>query len=51
VPLDLLDLVPAAELEHIGNRAYLLAVLGRGAEGNSAPVSPSSEIPAPSTEG
>jgi hypothetical protein len=51
VPPELLDLVPSNELEHIGNRAYLLAVLGRGAEGNSARVSPSSEIPALSTEG
>lgn len=50
-PESLLDAMPGSEVEAVGNRAYLLAVLGRGAEGNSAPPSPSRGSPTPSPEG
>jgi hypothetical protein len=46
-----LDAIPGHELGPVGHRAYMLAVLGRRAEGNSAPPSPSPETPSPSPEG
>jgi hypothetical protein len=41
----LLDLLPAPELTVLGWRAYVLAVLGRSAEGNSEGRSPSPAAP------
>ena len=48
---DLLEELPAAEIGIIGWRAYVLAMLGRSAEGNSAALSPSPESPTPTPEG
>jgi hypothetical protein len=51
VPEALLDLLPAPELTALGWRAYVLAVLGRSAEGNSAGPSPSPAAPTASPAG
>jgi hypothetical protein len=51
VPDDLLDALPAAELQAIATRATTLAWLGTSAEGNSAAPSPSPASPAPTQEG
>jgi len=50
VPEALLDAIPGAELAAAGGRAYLLAVVGRSAEGNSAAPSPAPETPKDSPE-
>ena len=46
VPEELLEAVPADELEQIGNRAYDLMQVNKVAEGNSASPSSSPETPA-----
>jgi len=51
VPEALLDAIPGAELAAVGWRAYLLAVLGRNAVGNSEAPSPAPETPKDSPEG
>jgi hypothetical protein len=51
VPEDLLEELPAAEIGIVGWRAYVLAMLGRSAEGNSVALSPSPESPTPTPEG
>lgn len=51
VPDALLEELPAAEIGIIGWRSYVLAMLGRSAEGNSAALSPSRESPMPTPEG
>jgi|GEM_PF-1674598 hypothetical protein len=51
VPDDLLEELPAVEIGIVGWRAYVLAMLGRSAEGNSAALSPSHESPTPTPEG
>jgi hypothetical protein len=51
VPEDLMEALPAAELEAIAGRAMVLIWLGPSAEGNSAAPSPSPASPAHTTEG
>lgn len=51
VPETLLEELPATELAVVGWRGYLLAIVGRSAEGNSAGRSPSPENPTPTPEG
>lgn len=51
VPEHLLEEMPAAEIGIVGWRAYVLAMLGRSAEGNSVALSPSPESPTPTPEG
>lgn len=51
VPDDLLDSIPAFELTSIGNRAFMLSLVGRLAEKNSEAHSPLPESPAPTLEG
>lgn len=51
VPEHLLEELPAAEIGIVGWRVYVLAMLGRSAEGNSVALSPSPESPTPTPEG
>jgi hypothetical protein len=51
LPDALLDAIPGHELGAIGHRAYMLAVVGRRAEGNSERLSPSPESQMPTPEG
>jgi hypothetical protein len=51
VPEDLMDAIPAAELDAIASRAMVLIWLGPSAEGNSEAPSPSPASPTPSPEG
>ena len=51
VPDDLLDAIPAAELDAIAGRAMVLIWLGPSAEGNFEAPSPSPASPAPTPEG
>jgi hypothetical protein len=51
VPAELLDAIPAAELEALATRAQVLIWLGPDAAGNSEAPSPSPESPAPTQEG
>jgi hypothetical protein len=51
VPEDLLEELPANEIGAIGWRAFVLAMLGRSAEGNSAALSQSPESQTPTPAG
>lgn len=51
VPDELMDHIPEAEIEPVGNRALALLRPSKAAEGNSAPLSPSPGSQTPSPEG